>query len=436
VSGVRSWADLRERRVALWGIGVEGRASLRRLRHDQTEPVVVDRVGHVLEDGTEVVGIDAGGFDLLARSEVVVKSPGISRYSDDFLRLRAAGPEIVGGLGLWLGGSDRDRVLCVGGTKGKSTTTALAGALLAALGCSYRLGGNIGVCPWDPEVDGAVDWWVVETSSYQAPDIFVGPKVVAVTSLTEDHLPWHGGSAESYYRDKLSLCTRPGVQRVVANGVDVELRARAHLLGPTVDWVEEVGSWTESGILLGMHNRRNAEIARRALRALGVPGLDDDGVLRRAFRTFVPLPSRLNPVAEVDGVTFVDDSISTTVLSAAAALGNFPSRRVGLLVGGLERNLDYRPLAELAARDGVRVFTMPTNGARIARVLRDQGVDDVVECSSVAEATRRAFDFARPGGVVLLSPAAASLDLFTGFRERGEAFAAAAHELAATAPSR
>ena len=356
------------------GSRVEGRASLRRLRADGVEPLLVDRIGYVLEDGTDVIGLDDGGFELLAGSEVVVKSPGISRYSHEFLRLHAVGPVIVGGLGLWLGGIDRDRVLGITGTKGKSTTVSIAGGLLAGLGQSYRLGGNIGICPWDPEIDPAVDWWIVEISSYQAPDVMVGPKIVAVTSLAEDHLPWHGNSVENYYRDKLSLCTRAGVRHVIANGVDAELRAHASLLGPDVELVhDEAGTWTDCGKLLGHHNRRNAEIARRALQALGVSGLDDEDLLREAFRTFVPLPSRLTPVAEIDGVTFVDDSLSTNVLSVAVAVNSFPGRRVALLVGGLERNIDYRPMANIAARNDVRVYTMPTNGPTIARVLRMRG---------------------------------------------------------------
>ena len=182
---------------------------------------------------------------------------------------------------------------------------------------------------------------------------------------------------------------------------------------------------------MGLHNRRNAEMARRTLAALGVPGADDVERLVAAMRAFVPLPHRLTPVAEVDGVTFVDDSISTTVLSAAAAVASFPGRRVGLLVGGLERNVDYTSLADVAARDDVCLFTMPTNGASIAKVLRSQNVRAVVDCTSLQEATEAAFTWARPGGVVLLSPAAASFDLFADYQARGEAFAEIARRIIA-----
>ena len=331
-----SWADLRGRRTGVWGLGVEGRANLRRLRALDVEPVLVDRDGGALDDGTEVVAFASGGRELLEGCDVVVKSPGISRYGRELRDLEATGTPVLGGLGLWLAGARRDRVLCITGTKGKSTTTSIAGGLLRGLGEKHLLGGNLGQPPWDPQVGDDYDWWVVETSSYQALDVEAGPAVVAVTSLSEDHLPWHDGSVLTYYRDKLSLCTRPGVRAVVADGGDRLLRDNAPQLGEHVHWVErEASAWVDAGRLYGAHNRRNAEIARRALEQLGVRGLDDDAVLSAAFSAFEPLPSRLTPVGDLDGVVFVDDSISTNVLSTTAAVESFPGRRTALLVGGL-----------------------------------------------------------------------------------------------------
>ena len=418
-----SWSDLRQRRVAIWGLGREGRASLRRLRDLGVTPLLVGQDADEV-DGLEVVAFDHGGRELLIGSDAIVKSPGISRYGAQFRAV--AGTPVFGGLGLWLAEVDRSRVLCITGTKGKSTTTTVAGSLLNGLGEKHLLAGNLGVPPWDPEVGVDFAWWVVETSSYQALDVEIGPVVVAVTSLSEDHLSWHDNSVETYYRDKLSLCTRPGVSSVVA---DSSLRAHEQLLGPHVRWVDrEASSWADNGRLLGAHNRRNAEIARQSLQELGVAGLDDEALLTRAFASYEPLPHRLTLVGTVGGVDFVDDSISTNVLSTTAAVTSFRGRRTALLVGGLERGIDYRPLADAISPD-VRVFTMPANGAAIGEVLRGAGVEAVENCASLEDAVRAAAAWAAPSGVVLLSPAAASFDRFADYIARGNAFAAAATAL-------
>ena len=137
----------------------------------------------------------------------------------------------MGGLGLWLAEADLRRVLCVTGTKGKSTTSSLTGHLLTGLGYRCMVGGNIGAVPYDPGNAGDFDFWVIEVSSYQATDLPCSPPVVAVTSLHPDHLDWHGG-VEQYYRDKLSACSQPGAELTVANGDSALLRERAALLGP------------------------------------------------------------------------------------------------------------------------------------------------------------------------------------------------------------
>ncbi|HLH47125.1 MAG TPA: Mur ligase family protein, partial [Acidimicrobiales bacterium] len=211
-----SWPDLRDRPVGVWGARVEGRASIRKLRSLGAEPrVLVDDGLAGPVEGLDVLRSDAGGLDALAGCDVVVKSPGISRYDPAVARLEEAGVAVAGGLGLWLEEVDRSRVICVTGTKGKSTTAAVADHLAAGLGRRCFLGGNIGRPPWDPEATGDYDLWVVEASSYQAADVASSPPVVAVTSLHPDHLDWHG-DAERYYSDKLSLCSQPGADLTVA----------------------------------------------------------------------------------------------------------------------------------------------------------------------------------------------------------------------------
>lgn len=411
------WADLRGRRVGVWGLGVEGQANVAMLERLGVAPVVV----------ADEAALAGGGLGALARCDVVVKSPGISRYRPEAMTLTSTGVLLVGGLGLWLEGADRRRVAMITGTKGKSTTTSIAGHLLRRFGYRTFVGGNIGVPPYGGE-DSSYDWWVIEVSSYQATDVTCSPRVVAVTSLHEDHLPWHGGRADTYFADKLSLTALPGLHTTIVNGEDSTVRAYAALLGGDVVWLrdDEDASWTRQLGLPGRHNRVNALLAGAVLRALGVHQVDDPRALAGAAEEFEPLPSRLTTVATIAGVDFVDDSLSTNVLPTIAALEAFPGRHVALIVGGEDRGIDYTELAaHIKARPtSTTVCTIPDSGPRIANTLRAEGVE-AAACNDLAQAVVAAFSAAQPGGVVLLSPAAPSFGVFRDYKDRAAAFRAA-----------
>lgn len=431
-----SWADLPGCRVGLWGLGTEGLANLARLRDLGIIPVVVDdqpqRAQGVVGPELDILTPTDGGLSALAACEVVVKSPGVSRHRPEVAALIAGGVRVLGGLGLWLAETDPERVVCITGTKGKSTTTEIATHLARRLGVIAAAGGNLGTPPWAPDAPRGVELWIIEASSYQIADLEVSPPVVGVTSLAPDHLPWHGDT-DTYFRDKLSLCTRTGARTTVAAANCAELVAHRHLLGPSVRWVDvdtyDPG-WAEPLGLRGVHNLVNAAVARALLDEAGVLGTDDDAVMARAAEGFCGLEGRLETVAVLDGVEFVDDSLSTNVLPTLAALDTFAGRRVALIAGGADRGLDHTDLGEaLASRDvPTLVATAHTTGPAIAAAVRHaierrgSSATEVVECDDLPDAVRRAWRWARPDGVVLLSPAAASFDAFTDHRDRSRAF--------------
>jgi UDP-N-acetylmuramoyl-L-alanine---L-glutamate ligase len=452
-----AWSDLRGARVGVWGFGREGNANLRKLRSMGVEPVLVDDAPAPGDE--QVLATAQGGLDALISCDVVVKTPGISRYRPDARRLRAAGVVLAGGLGLWLQEADRDRVVVITGTKGKSTTSSVLGHLLTGLGHRAMVGGNIGALPYDPEGEpGNYEYWVIEVSSYQATDLASSSPVTAVTSLHPDHLPWHG-DVERYYRDKLSACSQPGAELTVANGDSDLLRARAGLLAPRVEWVSDTdepdATWMDVLGLPGRHNRRNALIAWRCLLALGISGADDAAALRAAASGYTGLPSRLTTIGAVAGVSFVDDSLSTNVLPTLAALDAFPGRRIALIVGGQDRGIDYAPLADgvLARQAPTLVLTLPDSGPRITAAFpapatptppaptrttpptppgpsfTSTGFAGVTDCADLNAAVAAGFDWARPDGIVLLSPAAPSFGHFRDYRDRAEAFARAMQTL-------
>jgi UDP-N-acetylmuramoylalanine--D-glutamate ligase len=388
---------------------------------------VVDDAPH----NSGVLATNAGGLEALATCDVVVKSPGISRYLVSVRELESAGVAVVGGIGLWLEEVGPERVIGVTGTKGKSTTTAIAGHLAAGLGQACFTGGNLGMVPWDPQATPRGGMWIIEISSYQATDVWSSPAVTAVTSLHPDHLNWHG-SVDRYYRDKLSLCGRAGAVITIANGADDTLRQWAGSLAPGPRWVEPGADsgWTAGLGLRGQHNVTNALIAAACLQEMGVVGAEDSARLANAAQGFTPLPHRLETIAERNGVEYVDDSLSTNVLPTIAAVQVFAGRPLVLIAGGFDRDIDYSPLADfVAGRDAPSlVLTLPQSGDRIRQAVIARG-GDALGCASILEAVQAAAGWVPAGGVVLLSPAAASFGTFNNYEERAAAFHAAVESL-------
>ena len=331
--------------------------------------------------------------------------------------------------------ADPTRVACITGTKGKSTTTALAVHLLTGLGYGARAGGNIGQPPWDPSDEPDPDYWVIETSSFQVPDLTTAPRVVAVTSLSPDHLDWHG-TVERYYADKLSLCTKPGVDA----GPGRRLRRAAPRAGgaarpapalghraprssATRAWSDALGPPGPPQRAQRLHRpcraRRPRDPRRRRRRAAGA----------RRPAGFGGLPSRCHSLGAVGAVEFVDDSLSTNVLPAQAALrrlrraagraaGGRPRPRRRLRAAGPDRRRRARRRRSSSpcpttARASARPSATPATGA----------VEVVDAAGASSAAVEAAFGWATAGGVVLLSPAAPSFGRFADYRERSAAFA-------------
>ena len=431
-----SWSALADAAVGVWGLGVEGQASIRRLRSMGRDPVLVDDAPSAPAiDGLEVLATGAGGLAALQRCDVVVKSPGISRYRAEVADLEGAGVAVCGGLGLFMAEADPTTVACITGTKGKSTTTALAVHLLNGLGLRARAGGNIGSPPWDPSGEPPPDFWIIETSSFQVPDLQNGPRVVAVTSLAPDHLDWHG-TVERYYADKLSLCTKPGVALALADGADEELRAHADLLGPHLQWVGDAEVDAGPDVGSGARPARAAQRAERLRRTCRARGARHPGRLRRrpagrsgaGFRRAAqPLPfARHHRRGRVRRRRPLDQRLAGA--GRTPGLRRAPrgaARRRPRPRGRLHaaRHDDRGPLLADARRDhaGQRA-AYRSGGARRQRRDRRRGRCGQPRCRG----RRRVPTWAQAGGVVLLSPAAPSFGRFADYRERSAAFAKAA----------
>lgn len=430
------WAELAGRRVAVWGFGREGRAALNALaRHLPGQPVDL----HCAPDEADVaraafpavrVHVDAPDETTLSGYDVVIKSPGISAYKPELLGAQSRGTRFTSGTALWFASHVDAHTVAVTGTKGKSTTSALLAHLARSLGVRTALAGNIGLPML--ELDGeTADLWVIELSSFQTSEAS-GVDLGVVTSLYEEHLDWHG-SRERYVDDKLKLLAASA--RVLVNAAQPVLRERAaghpglNTFGDAGGWHVADG-WIRRGddnvvrasavSAPGLHNAINACAALAALELMGF----DASRAAPAVATFVPLPHRLQPLGERDGLHWINDSISTTPLASLAALESVGDRRVALIVGGHDRGLDWTPFVDaMRAHAPVAIVCQGKSGPRIADALDAAGVASVHRALDLAAAVGAARHALDGEGVVLLSPGAPSFDQFKDYAERGKRFA-------------
>ena len=332
-------------------------------------------------------------------------------------------------------------VLGITGTKGKSTTTALVTSMLRATGRRVHQGGNIGR-PLVAELDriGPGDVVVLELSSFQlwwTRRIQRSPHVTLVTNLFPEHIDRHG-TLEHYARAKRAALDFQSPRDVAVLPADDEAvrsagwldagNARRLLWGRGGDIVldggDVVGSFGRASLqglqLFGAHNRRNALAAAAAVSAL----LDQPVLaIERGARDTQPLPHRLQPVHDEGGVLFVDDSNSTHPEAAMAALRSF-DRPIVLIAGGKDKGADRTALLDAIRKQTRAVVAIGTTGPELAAALGDHPV--TVIPGSMAEAVEAARGLARPGDVVLLSPAFSSLDQYASYAVRGDAFREAA----------
>ena len=448
-------AELADRRVAIWGYGREGRAALSALRWRLPDKALTlfcnpDEASAARADSPDekLLHIVATPPDAAALSQfdVVIKSPGISAYKTPLPEAERAGVRFTSGTALWFAEHAKARTICVTGTKGKSTVSALIAHLLRQKGLCVALAGNIGL-PLLDLVDPArnPDWWVIELSSFQTRDFGGAPTVAVINNLYEEHLDWHG-TRERYAADKLAIAAQ--ARRLVI-GAQPELLAStgAH---PQRKVFGGYGGWQVRGNaiwrgttqvfdlakspLRGPHNALNICAAMAAIEAAfdecspGDPGQarTDATALTEHIASFKPLPHRLQALGTRDGIDYINDSIATTPYATIEALRSLPDRAVAVLVGGFDRGVDWNPFVEYVAKYPPHaIIAMGANGANIAAALRRiQAPGFSLESApSLAEAVTRARELTPADGVILLSPGAPSFDQFRDYAERGREFA-------------
>ncbi|TDC24344.1 UDP-N-acetylmuramoyl-L-alanine--D-glutamate ligase [Streptomyces sp. 8K308] len=461
------------RRITVAGLGVSGVSAARALAGLGAEVTVVDGGEGERQRATAAELAAAGvetrlgdGATLPKGTELVVTSPGWRPDSPLFAAAAAAGVEVVGDVEIaWrLRGERAAPWLAVTGTNGKTTTVRMLAAILKAAGLRAAAVGNIG----DPIIDAVLadppyDVLAVELSSYQlhwAPS--ARPHSGAVLNLAPDHLDWHGSMA-AYAADKGRVyegnevacvynAADPATEALVREADVVEgCRAVGFTLGTpglsqlgVVDGIladrafvpdrreraQELAEVTDVDPP-APHNIANALAAAALARAYGV----EPRAVRDGLRAFRPDPHRVQRVAEVGGVLYVDDSKATNPHATAASLAAYEP--IVWIAGGLAKGATFDELVAGAAGRLRGVVLIGADRGLIAEALARHAPDvpvvdlDRTDTGAMAAAVHEATRLARPGDTVLMAPACASMDMFTNYNERGDVFAAAVHALAA-----
>ena len=412
---------LKNRPVTVWGNGIEGQAAAVFLEKRNCTVTVV-------EDPVQI-----------PFSGVIVKSPGISLYRRDLKTAKQYGAVFTSGTNLFMEAAllqpdYRPLLIGITGTKGKSTTSSLVAHLLQALGNRVALCGNIG----DPAINYAdrlsdYEAIVVEMSSYQCADLQYGFDISVILNLYPEHIDWHK-SHEQYYKDKLNILTHRGAEQIAIlnsrdpltamyvknpeNAIYFDALNTIHVLGDYFcDGTKKLFK-TNVVPLRGEHNLSNVCAALTVVKQVG----GDLAQCEEALKTFKPLPHRLQTVAVKNGVTYVDDSISTTPETAIAAMKSFGYSHIILIAGGFDREQDYTALASFVSKEGVKIVALPQTGTRLAEAVSEAGGEAVL-VRNMEDAVAKAASMARFGDIVLLSPAAPSYGVYKNFKERGDAFA-------------
>ena len=368
--------------------------------------------GAALADPLE---IDLAGYD------GVVVSPGVPLNTHPIAaRAKAAGVPVIGDIELFAQARPSlppHKVVGITGTNGKSTTTALVHHILKIAGVPTTMGGNIGlpILAQDPLPEGGV--YVLELSSYQIDLTFsLDCDVAVLLNVTPDHLDRYADFIA--YRDsKLRLFEmQTGNHAAVWNLYGAETEFVTQLRPGSQSWFtgeDTYGDQHNWPALQGPHNLENADAAGVAAELLGIARAD----VCAALRTYPGLPHRMERVADKGGILFVNDSKATNPDSTAPALAAFPD--VHWIVGGLAKTEDLGPCADQLGH--VRAaYTIGESGPMFARLL--EGKVPVTQSILLDRAVRDAAGAAKPGEVVLLSPACASFDQFRDYEARGQAF--------------
>ena len=386
---------------------------------------------------------------LLSAGEVV-KSPGIPEKNIWVKKIREKGIPIISEIELAYRHKGNSRIIAITGSNGKSTTTALTYHICKTAGLDAALVGNIGYSFARQVAEDPKPLYVAEISSFQLDDIKdFRPDVAVLLNITEDHLDRYGYNFENYIRSKFRIAMNQtkndyfiynmddevimtysnlfnnhsnqlamSTKREVKNGGYIQNDELHINVGP-----EEQSMSVYDFALKGKHNQYNTMAASVAGATMDIR----KNKIREAVQTFQSLEHRMEPVATVRGVEFINDSKATNVNSTWYALESMTKPTI-LILGGIDKGNDYSLIKDLVKEKVKAIVCMGLDNAKIHQAFEGE-VAAIVDTKSAQEAVQTAFELGAVGDVVLLSPACASFDLFKNYEDRGNQFKEAVKNL-------
>ncbi len=401
--------------------------------------------GIVFEEGGHTI-------EQVMNADVVVKSPGISDKVSIVKQIREAGIEVCSEIEFAYRYKDDSKIIAITGSNGKSTTTKLTYHLLKEGGLDVAMVGNIGYSFARQIAEKPCEWYVIEVSSFQLDDIHeFRPDVAVLLNITPDHLDRYDYKFDNYIASKFNIARNQRENNYFITNQDdpvitnylqehpihsqtifFTMSEQQHLneggfikndeMHIKVDG-EELNMSIHDLSLKGKHNQFNSMAAGISARIAGIR----KEKIRESFATFEGLEHRLEFVATVRGVDFINDSKATNVNSVWFALESMKQPTV-LILGGQDKGNDYNEIMELVQEKVKAIVCMGIDNTPIHAAF-DSVVDNIIDTQSAKDAVKAAYALSEKGDAVLLSPACASFDLFKNYEDRGRQFKDAVHEL-------
>jgi UDP-N-acetylmuramoylalanine--D-glutamate ligase len=404
------------KKIAILGYGIEGMDAEKFFKSQGADVTILDKK------------FDENYLSELSKFDVIVRSPGVYRFIPEIVEAEKNGAIVTSAVKIFFENCS-GKIIGVTGTKGKGTTSTLIYEILKADGKEVYLAGNIGSPMLELlSVISDKSYVVLEMSSFQLIDLDKSPHIAVVLNITEDHLDWHKDRDE-YINAKKNIIFHQNSDDFAVINFDYETPksfaevAKGKLIKFSKDALEP--QFKKNLLLRGEHNLENIAAA---VAVAGVLKIDDKTILE-VVKNFKGLEHRLELVKTVKGITFYNDSFATGPQPTIAAINSF-SEPETLILGGSDKGLDYSELGDVInKKENIKnIILIGAIRNEIKKYIQGKDVHDL-ETSGMQEIVKKAFEVTPKGGVVILSPAAASFDMFKNYKDRGDRFKKAVEEL-------